>query len=126
MTTQLATARRTQRRDTGRYLPRRFNPVTRGRFLRDRRRRYLARLAGSPTERQVAQIDAMTRLEWQALSAEAIGSLQADREAREFRRLLDRLLSDFERSVAVPEKIDPLEVIRARLAQSAAERGRAA
>jgi hypothetical protein len=90
----------TQRRETGRLMPRRFSKPAWYRFSRDRRRRYLARLPGQPSERDAARIDAMVRLEWQALKAEAEGTLQADREAREHRRLLDRLVSDFERSLA--------------------------
>jgi hypothetical protein len=42
----------------------------------------------------------MIRIEWSALKAEAEGTLQADRESREHRRLLDRLLADHQRSLA--------------------------
>lgn len=91
------------RRAVGRYEPRALDSThTRRRFFRDRRSRYLARLTAPATDRQLSQIDAMTRLEWQALRAEAQSTLQADREAREFRRLLDRMLADFERALAAP------------------------
>jgi hypothetical protein len=49
---------------------------------RDRRRRYLALLAGQPTNEAAARIDALVRLEWAALKCEAEGTLLADREAR--------------------------------------------
>jgi hypothetical protein len=75
-------------------------------FSRDRRRKYLAQLAGKLTDRQSQRIETMVRLEWSALRAEAEGSVKADREAREHRRLLDRLLADHERSL-VPPKVRP-------------------
>jgi hypothetical protein len=91
----------TQTRETGRYLPRRFNPVTRERFLRDRRRRILRRIAGRPSDEQSALAQTVARLEWAALAAEAEGGLHALREAREHRRLLQKLLVDFERTLRV-------------------------
>jgi hypothetical protein len=92
----------TTRSELGRYVPRRFNPLTRERFLRDRRRRYLARVpANAPTDAQASLIQTLATLEWAALSAEHEGGLQALREAREHRRLLQRLLGDFERSLVV-------------------------
>lgn len=93
---------RTRRAELGRPTPRRFTHTSWLRFARDRRRRYLGSIPGTATDRQIAQIEAMVRLEWQAHKAEADGSLQADREAREFRRLLDRLLADFSRTVPAP------------------------
>jgi hypothetical protein len=91
---------RTRRAELGRPTPRRFTHTGWLRFARDRRRRYLARIpGGQPSDRQVGQVDAMVRLEWQAHKAEALGTLQADREAREFRRLLDRFNSDYEKSL---------------------------
>ena len=108
--TQAAAARpiSTQRRELRWYAPRRFNAVTRERFLRDRRRRYLARLTSSPSDAQAAVILSLARLEWAALAAEAEGGLAALREAREHRRLFQRLLADFERSLTARER--PLTV----------------
>lgn len=111
----------THRLSVGRYEPRSLDSThTRRRFFRDRRERYTARLLTPATDRQLAQIDAMVRLEWQALRAEAIGTLQADREAREFRRLLDRLLSDFEKSLAVPPREPSVDQILAAINRPAA------
>jgi hypothetical protein len=89
------------RNEIGRPMPRRFSRPARIRFERDRRRRYLAELpCGPPTNQQAARIESLIRCEWFALKAEAEGTLQGDREAREHRRLLDRLLVDFERGLA--------------------------
>ena len=107
--TQNALKRRnsTIRSELGVYEPRSFNAVTRGRFLRDRRRRWRARIEGELSETQAALILSLASLEWSALSAEAEGGLMALREAREHRRLFQRLLADFERSLPVaPEKPD--------------------
>jgi hypothetical protein len=41
----------------------------------------------------------LARLEWSALKAEHEQTLQGDREGREHRRLYQRLLGDFERSL---------------------------
>jgi hypothetical protein len=90
----------TNARETGRYLPRRFNRVTRERFLRARRRAYLARISGAPSDAQSAMIQSLGTLEWSALAAEAEAGLVGFREGREHRRLFQRLLADFERSVA--------------------------
>ena len=99
----------------GRYIPRQFNPVTRERFLRDRRRRYLARvLTAAPTDAQAATIQSLASLEWGALAAEHEGSVQGMREAREHRRLLMRLLVDFEKSlIAPPRRLTPQEALAA-------------
>jgi hypothetical protein len=97
-----ATIRRnsTVRRETGRYLPRQFNRVTRERFIRDRRRRCLARIIpGPPTDEQAVLAHSIACEEYAALEAEAEGGLKALREAREHRRLLARLFVDFERSL---------------------------
>ena len=44
----------------------------------------------------------MVRLEWSAYKAEAEGTLRGDREGREHRRLLDRIMADFEASLPKP------------------------
>lgn len=102
--TQYAARRRhsTNIRESGRYLPRQFNSVTRERFLRSRRRRYLDRISITPTDAQTATIHSLATLEWGALSAEHENTLQSLREAREHRRLLLKVLADFERSLAPP------------------------
>jgi hypothetical protein len=83
-------------------MPRVFSKPAWYRFSRERRRRYLDEFASPPTNEQAARIDALVRLEWSALKAEAENTLQGDREAREHRRLLDRMLADFERSLVAP------------------------
>jgi hypothetical protein len=84
-------------------MPRAFTPRCRDRFQRDRRRGYLARVLAEPTPWQCSTIASLVALEWSALEAEArIGDLAAAREAREHRRLFQRLLADFERSLAAP------------------------
>jgi hypothetical protein len=89
-----------QNRELGRrYIPRQFNAVTHERFLRARRRLYLSHIPGKPTDTQSALIHSLASLEWGALNAEAEGGLVGFREAREHRRLFQRLLADFERSI---------------------------
>jgi hypothetical protein len=95
--TQVAVSRRNS--TLGRYVPRRFNAVTRERLFRDRMWRYLAQLPGPPTDRQAQTIQTLCRLEYSALKAEASDDLRALREAREFRRLLERLRDDWERAI---------------------------
>jgi hypothetical protein len=56
---------------------------------------------------QAATIESLVSLEWAAIVAEAEGGLVGFREAREHRRLFQRLLSDFERSLAVPAEKPP-------------------
>jgi hypothetical protein len=87
------------RRETGGYVPRQFNPVTRERFLRDRRQKHLSRCSGKPTDAQIAMVQSLAILEWGALSAERQDTLISMREAREFRRLHLRVVADFERSL---------------------------
>ena len=101
MTEEVGISRRSSRRQEmgGRLIPRSFSKQAWHRFDQDRRRRYLERLGGLPSDVQAARIDTLVRLEWSALRAEAEGTLRADREAREHRRLLDKLLGDFERSL---------------------------
>ena len=118
----------------GRYVPRHFNELTRQRFLRDRRRRYLSRIPDDkPTDSQAALIQSLASLEWAALASEHEGGVQGLREAREHRRLFQRLLVDFERlAVAAPKPRGPTlaEVLaadtRRRAADEANSRGRAA
>jgi hypothetical protein len=92
----------TQRREMGRMMPRGFTRTCWWRFSQDRRRRYLALLPGPPSDVQAARIDSLVRLEWSALKAEAEGGLTGLREAREHRRLYEKLLADFEKSLAKP------------------------
>jgi hypothetical protein len=105
MTKPLATAQyRSRKSEMGRPMPRRFSKPAWWRFARDRRRRYLGQLGGQPSEAQASLIDTLVQLEWSALAAENEGGLQAFRESREHRRLLARLLADFERSLGVPSQ----------------------
>jgi len=46
------------------YAPRRFNPVTKQRFKRDRRRRLIAHVGGKPSEIQKIRIECIIGLEW--------------------------------------------------------------
>ena len=82
------------------YRPRQFNELTRGRFVKSRCARHLARVEGYPTNAQYEMAMTMAVLEWGALQAEHEGSMRALREAREHRRLLLRVTADFERSLA--------------------------
>jgi hypothetical protein len=108
MSEQRAVARRmTRRQETGRLMPRVFSKPAWYRFSRDRRRQYLAQLAGPPSNEQAARVDTLVRLEWSALRAEAEGTLIGDREGREHRRLFDRLLADFERSLTPKSPAKP-------------------
>jgi hypothetical protein len=99
--TQAAAARRKTfiRRKIGKYIPRQFSSTTRYRFLLDRHRGYLARISGMPTDQQRAQIESLAQLEYAALQCEAESTLVSMRESREHRRLLLRVLADFERSL---------------------------
>ena len=109
---------RSRRRPLGRYQPTRFGQTQRWRFARVRRAEYLAR-AGEITSWQSSTIETLVQLEWAALVCEhRFADLQAAREGREHRRLFQRLLSDFERSVEVPVRIpsDPAAAIHAHFA----------
>jgi hypothetical protein len=53
-----------------------------------------------PTDEQAALAQSLAALEWAALAAEAEGGLRGFREAREHRRLFQRLFVDFERSLS--------------------------
>jgi len=93
---------KTWRRVSGRPMPQVFTRTSWRRFSRDRHRAYLADLSAPPTTEQVARIDSLVRHEWAALKAEAIGTLAADREAREHRRLFNRLLADHAEALRPP------------------------
>src|SRR6516165_707078 len=80
------------------YVPRRFNAESRYRFLKTRREDHLARVPGEATTAQQQMARSMAVLEWGALQCEHDGSVVSLREAREHRRLLLRVLGDFERS----------------------------
>jgi hypothetical protein len=100
MTHDAAARQRTSLRfEVDTYVPRQFTRTTKMRFLRDRRQRYLSRISGQPSDGQVAMALTLASLEYAALSAERENTLQSLREAREHRRLLLRVLGDFERSL---------------------------
>jgi hypothetical protein len=111
---QNATERRktSYRQETGGYVPRQFNPVTRERFLRDRRQKYLSRVSDPATDAQIAMVQSLARLEWAALSAEQENTLHSLREGREHRRLLLRVLADFERSLAAKSTEKPQRTLK--------------
>jgi len=67
--------------------------------LLSRHRDYLARISGMPTDQQRAQIESLAQLEYAALKCEAENTLVSMRESREHRRLLLRVLEDFEQSL---------------------------
>jgi hypothetical protein len=67
--------------------------------LRDRRKTYLSRIDGTPSDAQLAMVQSMARLEWFALAAERGDDLVSFRESREHRRLLLKTMSDFEASL---------------------------
>ena len=122
MPPQIAATRRysTRRAELGQSTPRRFTPRARHRFDVARRRAYLGQLSGEPTPWQAATIGSLVAIEWAALAGEAlIGDQVAAREAREHRRLFQRLLNDFERTIiaaaAPPE--DPLAALHRHLAE---------
>ena len=87
-------------------------------FLRQRRQLYLARVSGRPSTAQVAMVLTLARLEWSALVAEHANTLQGDREGREHRRLLLRLLAEFEETLTkppVPEKPSGVDAVLAEM-----------
>jgi len=84
------------------YSPRQFNALARRRFLKARRLYHLARVQGEPTEAQIAMARSMAMFEWGALAGEHESTLASLREAREHRRLLLRVLEDFENSLQSP------------------------
>jgi hypothetical protein len=87
------------------YSPRQFNALARRRFLKARRLHYLARVQGEPTDGQIAMARSMAMFEWGALAGEHEGTLASLRESREHRRLLLRVLKDFERSLTPPRVV---------------------
>ena len=76
--------------------PRNFSKTSWWRFSRDRRARYVSRIAGALTDVQAALVENMISLEWAALQAEAEGGLVGLREGREHRRLFQKLLDDLQ------------------------------
>ena len=52
-------------------------------------------------------VDSMVRLEWASLRCEAEGGLRGLREAREHRRLYERLQVDFERTLVAKPTVEP-------------------
>jgi hypothetical protein len=94
----------TTRRKNTRYTPRQFNALTRGRFIKARRLRHLARVQGQPTDAQIEMAHSAAVLEWGALVGENEGTLGSLREAREHRRLLLQVLASLDKSIAAPEK----------------------
>jgi hypothetical protein len=112
----------TRRAELGHHVPRRFTKRSRHRFDVTRRRAYLGRIAGPPTPWQSATIDGLIALEWSALEGEhRLGDAVAARDAREHRRLFQRLLSDFERSLTAPPPRPP-RTLQEAAAQIAARR----
>jgi|SRR6516165_9632029 len=105
--TQVATARRKTfiRQKIGKYIPRQFTSTTRYRFLLDRHRGYLARISGMPTDQQRAQIESLAQLEYAALSCEAENTLVSMRESREHRRLMLKVLADFEATLQPARRV---------------------
>jgi hypothetical protein len=87
--------------------PRNFSRTSWWRFARDRRSRYLERIDGVPSAFQSNLIENCISLEWAALQVEATGGLVALREGREHRRLFQRLLDDFEATLAPPPERSP-------------------
>jgi hypothetical protein len=110
----------TRRNPLGTYTPTSFSQPSRWRFGRHRRAAYLARIVGKPSAWQAATIASLVALEWNCLVCEAKHTdLQAAREGREHRRLYQRLLADFERSIATaakPAEVDPQEALRRHMA----------
>jgi hypothetical protein len=106
----------------GRWTPRVFSKTAWYRFSRDRRRRYVSRIPDTPTDAQAALIQSLIRLEWSALKAEAADTLLGDREGREHRRLYQKFLVDFEKSLAKPAVAERAPTLGEHLAHRAAER----
>jgi hypothetical protein len=96
MTTHVDVQRRIP---TSGYIPKRFNTLTRGRFLKARRERELRRIEGEPTAAQVEMARSMALLEWGMHLATHLGTQESLREGRENARLLLRVRGDFERSL---------------------------
>ena len=86
--------------------PRNFTKTSWWRFSRDRRARYVSRISGELADVQAALVENMISLEWAALQVEAEGGLVGLREGREHRRLFQKLLDDFERSLTPVRRIE--------------------
>jgi len=86
--------------------PRNFTKTSWWRFSRDRRARYVSRISGELADVQAALVENMISLEWAALQAEAEGGLVGLREGRAHRRLFQKLLDDFERSLTPVRRIE--------------------
>jgi len=112
----VARQRVTLRQETGTYVPRQYSTTARYRFLRDRRRHHLSRVPAAPSPSQTALALSLARLEWGALKAESMDTLQGDREGREFRRLFQRLLGEFEETLPKPVSEPPPKPVAAVLA----------
>jgi hypothetical protein len=84
------------------FKPQSDSEQSRRRHERNRRALYRARISGEPTSSQLQTIDTLVALEWAAYLCEREGGLHNLREAREHRRLLLRVLADFERTLVKP------------------------
>jgi len=71
------------------YRPREFNPLTKSRFFRDRRKRLLAHIGGQPDARQAVTIERIVAIEW------TISRLQARLDAGELSQHAARELLAF-------------------------------
>jgi hypothetical protein len=95
--------------------PRTFTRKGKWYFGKDRRQRYVGQCGGSPDPAQCALIEDLISLEWSALAAEKLAennnsvNLTAMRESREHRRLFQRLLGDFRKTLRVPSQSAPPE-----------------
>jgi hypothetical protein len=96
--------------------PRAFSKTAWWRFARDRRERYLSRVSGALSDAQAVLIESMISLEWAALQSDAEGGLRGNREAREHRRLLQKFLDDFEKSLALKKGRNAAEHLAQRTA----------
>jgi hypothetical protein len=93
-----------QKRSMKLYQAKSSSAQSRRRHDRDRRTMYFNRIVDEPSDFQRQTIDTLIFLEWSAFVAESEGGLVALREAREHRRLFQKLMVDFEKSlVAKPE-----------------------
>jgi hypothetical protein len=80
----------------GRLTVRSFSSDARWRFVTDRRRRFLARISGEPTDYQASLIEDMIDEAWNAKRAQAEGTLAGCEQARRHRDLYNRLLKAFQ------------------------------
>ena len=89
-------------KDNPGYAPRQFNLLTQRRYLKARRLYYLGRIQGEPTEAQIVMTRSLAAFEWAALAAERENTLRSLREGREHRRLMLKILTDFEATLQPP------------------------